>query len=180
MTSPSPRAPKDATSPTYPCTEAAEHVVEEVSLERRFCDAYWQALNDLEAIRLRQWEESRLTFAQLRVLFLLRRHPGMTTGCLARRLGVTVSTTSGLVAKLVERGLVSRGCNDEDRRQIPLALTEKGRQSAGELARVPKLFIEGVAAELADDIETVVAALETLTAASERVWQHMRDMEERP
>jgi DNA-binding MarR family transcriptional regulator len=123
----------------------------------------------LESLRLRQWEESNLTLPQLRVLFQLRRTPGITTGCLARNLGVTVSTTSGLVTKLVERGLVSRGSVEGDRRQFPLSLTEAGQGLAGELAQISRPFFDGIVEELGEDIAQVVSALEALTAAAERV-----------
>ncbi len=123
-------------------------------------------MKHLESLRLRQWEESSLTLPQLRVLFQLRRSPGLTTGCLARNLGVTVSTTSGLVGKLAERGLVERGSTDEDRRQIPLTLTEVGQELAGELAEISRPFFDGVVEELGADLETVVTALEALRTAA--------------
>lgn len=138
--------------------------------QQRFAAAYWQAMHHLESLRLRQWEESHLTMPQLRVLFHLRRHPGVTTGSLARSLGVTVSTTSGLVAKLVERGLVCRGSSEDDRRQVPLTLTDAGQELAGELAaHFSRPFLEGVAAELGDDLESVSEALEALNSAASRI-----------
>lgn len=105
---------------------------------------------------------------QLRVLFELRRNPGITTGCLALKLGVTVSTTSGLVGKLVERGLVTRGTSEKDRRHIPLSLSEAGGQLAGELASFSRPFLDGVARDLGDELESVVSALEALSAATAR------------
>jgi len=106
---------------------------------------------------------------QLRVLFQLRRCPGITTGCLAHNIGVTVSTTSGLVAKLAERGLVERGIADDDRRQIPLYLSDAGQEMAGELAEIAKPFLDGVVEELGEDFESVVSALEALREAAARV-----------
>jgi DNA-binding MarR family transcriptional regulator len=135
----------------------------------RFRAAYWQALHDLDALRLRQWERSQLTLPQLRVLFQLRRTPGVTTGQLARGLGITVSTTSGLVSKLADRGLVARGSNQSDRRQIPLELTETGQELAGELCQETRPFLDEVAGELGDDLEEVAGALERLVAATGRV-----------
>ena len=135
----------------------------------RFRAAYWQALHDLDALRLRQWERSQLTLPQLRVLFQLRRTPGVTTGQLARGLGITVSTTSGLVSKLADRGLVARGSNESDRRQIPLELTETGQELAGELCRETRPFLDEVVGELGDDLEEVAGALERLVAATARV-----------
>jgi DNA-binding MarR family transcriptional regulator len=125
----------------------------------RFRAAYWQALHDLDALRLRQWERSQLTLPQLRVLFQLRRTPGVTTGQLARGLGITVSTTSGLVSKLADRGLVARGSN----------LTEIGQELAGELSRETRPFLDEVVGELGDGLEEVAGALERLVAATARV-----------
>ncbi len=135
----------------------------------RFRAAYWQALGVLETLRLGQWERSQLTLPQLRVLFQVRRTPGITTGQLARSLGITMSTTSGLVSKLADRGLLARGTSQDDRRQIPLELTETGRELAGELRQQTLPFLEAVAEELGDDLDQVVGALETLIAATARV-----------
>jgi DNA-binding MarR family transcriptional regulator len=135
----------------------------------RFRAAYWQVLRDLDTQRLGQWERSHLTLPQLRVVFQVRRTPGITTGQLARCLGVTMSTVSGLVSKLADRGLVARGSSDDDRRQIPLELTDAGLDLAGELAERTRPFVDQIAGELGDDLEGVVAALETLVAAAARV-----------
>ncbi len=140
-----------------------------LSLSDRFRTAYWRALQELDTLRLHQWERSQLTMPQLRVLFQVRRSPGITTGQLSRNVGITMSTTSGLVTKLVDGGLIARNTSQEDRRQIPLELTETGRQLAGELSEYSRPFLEGLAEELGQDLESVVAALEALTAAAARV-----------
>lgn len=139
------------------------------SAQGRFRSAYWALLRDLDTMRLQQWEQSRLTLPQLRVLFQVRRSPGITTGQLAKCMGITASTTSGLVSKLVDSGLVARGSNETDRRQIPLDLSEAGRQLAGELVQTTRPFLDAVAAELGDELEGVIAALDTLAAAADRV-----------
>jgi DNA-binding MarR family transcriptional regulator len=126
-------------------------------------------LGVLEALRLGQWERSQLTLPQLRVLFQVRRTPGITTGQLARSLGITMSTTSGLVSKLADRGLLARGTSQDDRRQIPLELTETGRELAGELRQQTLPFLEAVEEELGDELDQVVGALEKLVAATARV-----------
>lgn len=140
-----------------------------LSLSERLRGAYWRIVRDIDSLRLKQWERSQLTLPQLRVLFEVRRAPGVTTGQLARRLDVTMSTTSGLVAKLVDRGLIARGSSEDDRRQIPLELTDSGRTLAGELAEVTRPFMKKLADELGPDLGEVVAALEKLTSAAERV-----------
>lgn len=132
----------------------------------RFRAAYWHAFRELDTLRLRQWERSRLTLPQLRILFQVRRSPGVTTGQLARTVGITTSTTSGLVAKLVNAGLVTRGQASEDRRRIPLDLSEAGRALAGELAEYSQPFLDRLAEALGRDLEEVIAALDSLARAS--------------
>lgn len=139
------------------------------STRDRLRAAYWQVVFDLDSLRLQQWEKSYLTLPQLRVLFQVRRNPGVTTGQLAKALGITVSTTSGLVAKLAGRGLLRRGSSEEDRRQIPLELSPEGLQLAGELAETTRPFLNAVFDELGDGSEQVLAALELLAAAAARV-----------
>jgi DNA-binding MarR family transcriptional regulator len=136
---------------------------------RRFRRAYSQATRLLDTTRLRQWEQSRLTLPQLRVLYQIRRRPGITTGELSRALGITVSTTSGLAIKLVDRGLVQRTTVPDDRRQAPLYLTEAGAALAGELSDFEHAYLELVAAELGPDLDVVTGALERLAAAAAQV-----------
>jgi DNA-binding MarR family transcriptional regulator len=132
----------------------------------RFRRAYWRAFRDLDSVRLRLWEQSRVTLPQLRVLFHVQRRPLVTTGELSRALGITVSTTSGLVIKLVERGLIERLTVADDRRQASLRLTDDGVALLGELSETTKAFIGEIAGVLGDDLTGVTAALERLADAA--------------
>ncbi len=51
---------------------------------------------------------SGLNVALYGVLLVLRDDPGITSAEIARRTGVTAQTTSGLVSRLVDRGLIRR------------------------------------------------------------------------
>ncbi|HLZ69538.1 MAG TPA: MarR family transcriptional regulator [Dehalococcoidia bacterium] len=130
---------------------------------------YGQVVHNLDSIRLRQWEELRVTLPQLRVLYAVRRTPGITTGEMARLLGISVSTTSGLVIKLVDRGLLQRTTLPEDRRQEPLYLSSTGEALVGELLAEGRVFLDRVAERLGDDLPAVLAALDRLAAASSAV-----------
>lgn len=145
----------------------------------RFRAAYWSAFRELDTLRLRQWERSRLTLPQLRILFQVRRSPGVTTGQLARTVGITMSTTGGLVSKLVDAGLLSRGCASEDRRRIPLDLTEAGRALAGEVAEDAQPFLEQLADALAYDLEQVIVSLDRLARASALVREDSESQDPR-
>jgi len=132
------------------------------ALQTRFRQAFWRAFREADSIRLRQWERSHVTLPQLRVMYYLRRHPGATTGELARRLGITVSTTSGLVIKLVDHGLVVRGSLADDRRQAPLRLSDDGAALLGELSEDARAYLGDVADRLGADLERGIEALELL------------------
>jgi DNA-binding MarR family transcriptional regulator len=92
----------------------------------------------------------------------------VTPGEHARRLGITVSTTSGLVIKLVDRGLVVRGSLADDRRQAPLRLSDDGAALLGELSEDARTHLREVADRLGDDLERVIAALELLAESASR------------
>src|SRR3954451_2460167 len=63
---------------------------------------------------------------QLRALTALRRLPGANLALLAGEMGVTVSTTSRLVDRLVGADWVHRAPSANNRREISLALTASG------------------------------------------------------
>ncbi len=101
--------------------------------------------------------ELGLTPAQAEALrFAARTRPDMATpGQLARVLGVRSPTAIGIVAPLIERGLLVRQPHPFDGRRSVLALTDAGRDVYARL--------EGLTAEL----EATLAALEP--AALERL-----------
>lgn len=135
----------------------------------RFRRAYWTVVHNLDVLRLRVWEERGLTLPQLRVLFFLRAHPGTTTNALATHLSLSVPTVSGLVDKLVRAGLVERGRRANDRRVIPLWLTEEGQAVVGEIRQGNRAYLAGLAEGLGDDLEPITVALERLAEAIDRL-----------
>ncbi len=134
----------------------------------RFRAAYWALVHNLDALRLRAWEDRGFTLPQLRILFYLRAHPGVTTHALAASMGLRVPTVSGLVDKLARGGLVERGRDPDDRRLIPLTLTDGGREAVGEIRQGNRAYLEDLAADLGDDLEETTRVLETLVARIER------------
>jgi DNA-binding MarR family transcriptional regulator len=73
------------------------------------------------------WIDSGLTLTQLRSLFLIANKGSTNFRKLAEALGVTPSNVTGIVDRLEEQGLVSRTQNPEDRREMTLQATDKGR-----------------------------------------------------
>ena len=73
------------------------------------------------------WIDSGLTLTQLRSLFLIANKGSTNFRKLAEALEVTPSNVTGVVDRLVEQGLVSRVQNPEDRREMTLQATDKGK-----------------------------------------------------
>jgi DNA-binding MarR family transcriptional regulator len=72
-----------------------------------------------------------LTFHEAHTIENIGDHPGQSMRDLAGHLGVTPSTVSTMVDKLVRRGFVKRRRGAEDRRLVALHLTEKGKRIYG-------------------------------------------------
>ena len=70
-----------------------------------------------------------VSVVQLRALTILLEAGGTNLAQLAEGMGVTVSTTSRLVDRLVAAGLVERRTAQHTRREIRLRLTDRGRQT---------------------------------------------------
>ncbi|MFC4944072.1 MarR family winged helix-turn-helix transcriptional regulator [Pseudonocardia sp. GCM10023141] len=85
--------------------------------------------------------DSGLTMQQLRVLLLLGADGPHAQSELAQALAVGLATVTGLVDRLVRRGLVARTRDPQDRRVHRAALSDEGRdllagiQSAGQERR---------------------------------------------
>ena len=87
------------------------------------------------SIRTRQPASGAVTFAQMRVLWTLELQKAVAVGEMARMIGVTNSTATELVDRLVRGGYVRRTQPPEDRRQVLLALLPRGRKMLADFAR---------------------------------------------
>jgi MarR family transcriptional regulator, organic hydroperoxide resistance regulator len=71
-------------------------------------------------------QESGLTPSQLILLHVLEESGEQPAGYVAARMGITQATTTVLIQKLENLGMVERRKGDADRRQSWLSLTSKG------------------------------------------------------
>ena len=103
---------------------------------------------------------------QLRALTVLRETTGANLVQLAQGMGVTVSTASRLVDRLVAAGLAERRPAPHTRREIRLSLTRVGK---GTLARYDRLRLDRLHSCLdhlpGGQHEPLLAALRTLVEA---------------
>lgn len=108
-----------------------------------------------------------VSVVQLRALTVLDREGSANLAQLADGMGVTVSTTSRLVDRLVAAGLVDRRTATHTRREIALRLTPRGRAT---LSRYDDLRLAGLHACLENlpdgERQQAIAGLRAFGAAA--------------
>lgn len=110
------------------------------------------------------------TPAQIRALSFLERDIPKTVGELANLMGVTISTASGLVDKLVEENLAERSSNPDDRRQVLICLAPAALEIRNEIRELRRRQVRLALANIKHDqrdcflesIQAMAAALANL------------------
>jgi DNA-binding MarR family transcriptional regulator len=87
-----------------------------------------ETLRGMFSLLSHDWLQLDLTMPQLKVMFILFSSGSTRMGSIASALGVNLGTATGVVGRLVERGLVLRENHSEDRRVVLCTLSEKGRE----------------------------------------------------
>ncbi len=114
-----------------------------------------------------EWAAVELTMPQLKVLFLVAGGEGMTMTQVARTLGMTLPTATGVVDRLVSQGLVRRDDDPHDRRVVLLRPTEQGVALVEGLIEASRARIQAILDRLSlDDLRTVARALDILYEAA--------------
>ncbi len=88
----------------------------------------WSVREVIERTVLREVAGDKLTFSQLKLLYLVAHTDSLNIGDAAAFLGVTCGAASRAVDKLVHRRLLRRVAPAEDRRSFRLSLTETSRK----------------------------------------------------
>jgi DNA-binding MarR family transcriptional regulator len=111
-----------------------------------------------------------LTGPQFAVLTAVNAYPGVEQGSLASSVALDRSTMASIVARLEDRGLISRERPAEDGRKRLLYLTEQGREVLAATDRKARdldvLLMQGC------DADEQAALLRRLTALSEH-WESL-------
>ena len=110
-----------------------------------------------------------ITMAQAKLLYVVATAGELSMSEIAVRLGVTVSTSSGAVERLVELGLVARSDDPNNRRQVRVSITETGSTTLGHLRELNDRQIRSLLESVNDD------DLETIERASRIMAQAISD-----
>jgi MarR family transcriptional regulator, organic hydroperoxide resistance regulator len=91
-----------------------------------FLRELWALDHALQKLSKRMERTLGVSGPQRLALRLVGRFPGLPAGRLARLLHLHPSTVSGLVRRLVDRGLIARSSEGPDRRRAELRITPAG------------------------------------------------------
>jgi len=112
--------------------------------------------------------EDTVTLTQFRTLVVLSAHGPTTLVQLAARLGVNASTAQRSVDRLVGAGLVDRGENPHDRRELVIELTPEGSRLVAEVSTRRRAAIGLIVAAMpADKRRHMIEALEAFSVAAD-------------
>jgi DNA-binding MarR family transcriptional regulator len=133
----------------------AREVMETVPLVMRFI-----------RMEMRSRRAPSLSLPQFRVLTFLSRKPGVPLSSVAEHLGVSRSTASATVDRLVRRKLVRRTTHPEERRSVVLTLTPAGAEHLQQAREAASARMAKVLAGLpAADLLQVMKGLTLLGSA---------------
>lgn len=110
-----------------------------------------------------------ISMPQLRCLHLIAGAGELRMSKLVAQLGVSISTVSGLVDRLVDHGFVSRHDDPNDRRQVVLSPTSAGIEFLDRMRELSNAQFRGLIELLApEELRTVRRSIEILTVAADR------------
>jgi DNA-binding MarR family transcriptional regulator len=134
---------------------------------QQIIEQWHQVSRCLFSSQAQDWLTVDLTMPQLKTLLCVAQSGDATSGQIARGLGVSLSTVTGIVDRLSEQGLVTRREDPDDRRITRVLPTPSGRELVRRLLRYRDERITTLLATLSpDEISTVERAFAHLARAA--------------
>ena len=130
--------------------------------------AYDRLLRVLAGARSPEMLETNVTMAQMKVLLVLMAGE-VSMSAMAGQLGVSLSTVSGLVDRLVEAGYAARREDQADRRQVLISLTREGSAFIDRFQELGTRRLRELLGRLGPiGLGQIRESIDLLTAAAER------------
>jgi DNA-binding MarR family transcriptional regulator len=123
----------------------------------RILDGYETLMQRLVGAHLPEFMEVAVTMSQAKVMYTVLVAGTLRLSELAGRLGVSLSTTSAQVDRLVELGLLDRHDDPADRRQIVISVTPDGATQLERFRELNSKQLRALLDRVADDDLRVVA-----------------------
>ncbi len=133
-----------------------------------FLRAVWALNHALESTSRRMKARLGVTGPERMVVRLVGRYPGISAGDLARILRVHPSTLTGLLKRLVARGILTRRADAADSRRALFALTARGAGIDGVKRGTVEAVLTAALAEIpAREVRAAATVLDRLTRTLE-------------
>ena len=128
-----------------------QEIVEELIELQRKID------HDRRQYELDAWMSLNLGIGQLKTLFFISNRGATTTGKLATALKVTPTNVTGIIDRLLEKDLITRIGDPDDRRVLVLRTTPKGDELVAELRQIRRERMTELFKNLSDKEAEIVA-----------------------
>lgn len=137
------------------------------------------AHSPLKALKyMRRWPGGALSLVHLNVMTILDADGALPMSQLADALDVSQASTTGIVDRMEQRGLIARHGDPDDRRVTKVDLTERGRQAIERLGAERRDKLGKLLDELTD--EELAAFLMGTRAMRRARERHYGEGQDRP
>ena len=120
---------------------------------------------------LEEWQKIDMTIPQIKTLALLENAGSMRMSGIANYLGGTMSATTSIIDRLVDKDLIERDSDPNDRRLVMCRLTNAGHRTITRFWRAGTVrvqpFLDGLDLE---ELEIVLAGLGLIRRESEAFY----------
>ena len=132
-------------------------------LADRLVDLIVYLNRELHSGSLDEWRSLGMTIPQIKTLVVLQHKGPMRMGEIANFLGSTLSATTSIVDRLVDKMLIERDADPSDRRVVICKLTPQGEVEISELWSIGRERAAQVVDRMnVEEMATLVSALEML------------------
>lgn len=133
----------------------------------------WSARDRMNAFR--SWLKGSLSLIHLHVLTILEAEGPIPMSKLADTLDVSVASTTGIIGRMEERGLVERSHGETDRRVVLVQATAAGKAIFLDMTEHRRIGLTALLGKLADDeLAALLIGLRAMRTA--RVAHHAEAM----
>ncbi len=133
-----------------------------------------KAFRELFPILPKEWLRLNLTMPQLKVVLLLFVNGPSRMGEIASALGVSLATATGVVDRLVERDILVREDDPDDRRVVLCHLSGKGKELIGGLWQLSQDQIRELMGSIAaHQLLLITEALEVILQAAKTAKEYL-------
>lgn len=113
-----------------------------------------------------------LSLFELLAMMMSEKYQSVTMSSLAQGMSVPMSTATGIVDRLVKKGLLDRDRSDEDRRVVIVYLTESGKEVIADFKKQLYFNLDRVRSILtAEEFETALELLRKLVLGFQKKEQ---------